>query len=60
MKIDRAFAAGLADDVRDAAIVSHSIELAMGCDNGQGSLDSRPVPAGARPDRARSPEARVP
>ena len=27
MKIDRAFVAGMADDVRDAAIVRHSIEL---------------------------------
>jgi EAL domain-containing protein (putative c-di-GMP-specific phosphodiesterase class I) len=68
MKIDRSFVAGMADDVRDAAIVRHSIELgrslglrvvaegvesceaherlaAMGCDQGQGFLYSRAVPA---------------
>jgi diguanylate cyclase (GGDEF)-like protein len=68
MKIDRTFVAGMADDVRDAAIVRHSIELgrslglrvvaegvesteaherleAMGCDQGQGFLYSRAVPA---------------
>ena len=27
MKIDRSFVAGMADDVRDAAIVRHSVEL---------------------------------
>jgi diguanylate cyclase (GGDEF)-like protein len=68
MKIDRTFVAGMADDVRDAAIVRHTVELgrslglrvvaegvesaeaherlmAMGCDQGQGFLYSRAVPA---------------